>query len=430
MKPNLKTPKGIPLSTPRKLQTLRGFRDFLPQEARKRQYVLSKIVEVFEYYGFDPLETPTLEYQEVLLGKYGAEADKLVFKFEDEGGRKVALRYDQTVPTARVLAQYGQDLPLPFKRYQIQSAFRAEKPQKGRFREFLQCDIDIVGAPPPLPDAEILAVMFAVYKNLGVNKLTIKLNDRKDLFSLLAKAGVPEKLELRATQIIDKLDKLPEESVGQILAEATSPDIAAHVLKLLKDNPSPSPELEEITQKAFKLGVDADSIVYSPYLARGLDYYTGIIMEGLIEGYQAGSVFGGGRFDNLIGQLSGGKVDLPAVGVSIGIDRTVEALDSLKLLPQTKTAAQVLVSVFDQSLADESLALAVSLRNQGIRVELYPSMSTKLDKQLKFADKKGIPFVIIIGEKEAQEKTATLKNMHTGDQRTLPLDKLASVIKS
>ncbi|MBI2010573.1 MAG: histidine--tRNA ligase [Candidatus Chisholmbacteria bacterium] len=413
-----------------KLQTLKGFRDFLPQEARKRQYAIAKIVEVFEYYGFDPLETPTLEYQGVLLGKYGAEADKLVFKFEDEGGRKVALRYDQTVPVARVLAQYGQELPMPFKRYQIQSAFRAEKPQKGRFREFLQCDIDIVGANPPLPDAEILAVLFNVYQNLGVKNFKIKINDRKDLFALLAKAGVPKDKELRATQIIDKLDKAGDEKVRAMLSQATNPDVASSVLKLLSNNPTPSPELEAISGKAFKLGVPEDCLTFSPYLARGLDYYTGLIMEGVIDGYEGGSVFGGGRFDQLIGQLSGGKVDLPAVGVSIGIDRTVAALDSLKLLPESKTAAQVLVTIFDSELADASLALATTLRDNGLKVELYPSLSTKLDKQLKFADKKGIPFVLIIGAKEAQTKTATLKNMASGDQQTLPLDKLADVIKS
>lgn len=397
------------------LQPLKGFRDFLPAEARKRAYAIRKINDVFEAFGFEPLETPTLERKELLLGKYGEEADKLVYSFTDHGGREVALRYDQTVPTARILAMYNQELPMPWRRSQIQPVWRAENTQKGRYREFLQCDADIFGATSPLSDAELVSLSYAIFKNLGFDGVEILINDRQVLFTVMENVGIEKDLQLSVIQSIDKLDKKSEEEVGKELvvkglSKKSVEDLFAE-LKITK----PTEYLSQVMTYANALGVHKSALIFQPYLARGLDYYTGTIFEVKIKGYPAGSVLGGGRYDNLIGLLSG--VDIPAVGFAVGFDRTIDAMEEFGLFPKDTTSTDILVSVFDKETATRSAEVAMFLRSQHVNVELYPSDNTKLEKQFKFANKKQIKYVLVIGPEELKKDSVILKNMGTGDQQ-------------
>lgn len=407
------------------LQTLKGFRDFLPAEKRARDLVESSIKSTFELYGFEPLETPTLEYAELLLGKYGTEADKLVYSFEDRGGRQVALRYDQTVPTARILAQYQNELGKGFRRYQIQPVFRADKPQKGRYREFTQCDADIFGVTSPLADAEILAVYYNIYKNLGLSDMVIELNDRDTLISTLSPFTSDTVPVYSIIQSVDKLDKLTvTEVTTELVAKGMSGKDAVQALANI-ESARPSPNLESILVAVKALGVPAANLKFNPTIARGLDYYTGMIFEGKIP-RESGSVGGGGRYDKLIENLGGPSI--PAVGFGLGFDRTVEVLMSRSLLPSYQ-ATRALVTIFSPSLQGVTLKVAAKLRSAGINTELYPDPSDKLDKQFKFADKKMIPFAIVIGEEEVKNKTVTIKNLSTRQQLTLPLDEAIAKLR-
>jgi histidyl-tRNA synthetase len=409
------------------LQTLKGFRDFLPEEKRRRDFVMGKIVEVFERFGFEPLETPTLEYASLLLGKYGSEADKLVYTFEDAGGRRVGLKYDQTVPTSRVLAQYREKLPKYFRRYQIQNVFRAEKPQKGRFREFTQCDIDIFGTTSPLSDAEIVACTYQVYKNIGFPDVVIKLNDRVVITTALTPLANKKVTVSSIIQSIDKLDKTSEYEVEQeLINKGLDMETAKKALETLAAA-EPSDNLVEIMEAAKALGVPEEVVIYEPSLARGLDYYTGMILEVVIPEFTAGSVAGGGRYDKLIDELGG--VDIPAVGLAFGFDRTVQAAEELGLLPKNNSSASILVTVFDTSTVNQSLELASALRKEGISVEVYPEVD-KLGKQLKLANDKRIPFVAIIGPNEAEANKVTLKDMEKETEETLTLDQVVSRLRS
>lgn len=389
-------------------QTLKGFRDFLPKEARKRQYVISILKDVFSSYGFEPLETPTLEYEELLMGKYGTEGDKLMYRFKDNGERRVAMRYDQTVPLARVIAQYQNELPMPFKRYQIQNVWRAENTQRGRFREFLQCDIDIVGSDNSLSDAEILAIISDSYEALGFKNFTILVNDRS-LFS-----GLPPK----AITIIDKLKKIGKERVAE---ELKSLDIDQSVLEKLLSS-SPPENLKKILESVKTLGIDAEKVRFEPTLARGLDYYTGIIIEVEVEGYTVGSVGGGGRFDELIGMFS--KNHIPAVGFAFGFDRILEAMEEQKLFPEDMTSTTVLVTIFSKELLPKSVEISYMLRAAGVSTELFLDENSKMEKQLKYADQKNIPFVIIIGPEEEKKKMVKVKNLKTREQRDVKITDL------
>jgi histidyl-tRNA synthetase len=406
------------------VQTLKGFRDFLPAEKRKRDFVATKMREVFVTYGYDPLETPTLEYASLLLGKYGDEADKLVYTFADRGERQIGLRYDQTVPTARVLGQYQNQLPRYFRRYQIQNVFRADKPQKGRFREFTQCDCDIFGSTSPIADAEILAVYYQAYRNVGFGLVIIEINDRETLLSTLSPFATPEVNVASIIQSIDKLDKLtPEAVVAELNAKGLQLDQAQQVLVAI-ENAEPSARLQEIVDLSINLGIPQAALKINPKIARGLDYYTGMIFEGRIPEYSGGSVGGGGRYDNLLKDLTG--LEMPAVGFGIGFDRTVEAAEELGLLPASLVQTKVLVAVFDEQTINQTLALAAQLRAAGIATELYPALD-KLGKQFKLADQKKIPFVALIGEREAEQNTVTLKNMTTGEQQTVAASDVASL---
>jgi histidyl-tRNA synthetase len=409
------------------IQTLKGFRDFLPKEKRARDFVASKIRATFERFGFEPLETPTLEYADLLLGKYGAEADKLVYTFEDKGGRKVGLRYDQTVPTARVLAQYQNELPRYFRRYQIQNVFRADKPQSGRYREFTQCDPDIFGSRSPIADAEIVAVTYFAFKNVGFPTVVLKLNDRQTLFSSLEPFATDTVPVLSIIQSIDKLDKMSETDVlTELQQKGLSPEAASQAMTAIK-TAEPSENLQQIIDNTKDLGVPESSLTISSTLARGLDYYTGMIFEVIVPEYGSGSLAGGGRYDNLIKQLGG--PDIPAVGIAFGFDRMVEAAQQLQLVPASSAAVKILVTVFDENTQKTSLQIASLLRSNDINTQVFPTID-KLPKQLAYASKTAIPFVAIIGPDEQQKQVVTLKNMKTGEQVTDTLEKVIPFLQS
>ena len=358
-------------------QTLKGFRDFLPETMTIRNKVISTLKAVFESYGFAELQTPTLEYAEVLTGKYGEEAEKLMYLFKDPGNRAVGLKYDLTVPLARLMTQYP-DLPKPFKRYQIQPAFRAENTQKSRYREFYQCDIDTIGTTSPLADAEILAVISDSLSALKFSDFTIRVNSRQILFDLIIKSGISSDKTFTVLQIIDKLDKKPRTEIEVELASKQVDQLQINNLFSLLDTAQPDPKLQEIIDLGIKLG--ARNVQFSPFLVRGLDYYTGAIFETIVEKPKIGSITGGGRYDQLIKTLGG--PDLPAVGTTIGLDRICDVIADLNLWPNLpKSPAQVLVAIFSPDLYSPALKLSRSLRESGVNTELYPNPNIKLDKQ-------------------------------------------------
>lgn len=401
----------------KQVQNLKGFRDFLPEEKRVRDFITNQIISVFELYGFEPIQTPTLEYASLLMGKYGDEADKLVYSFTDNGGRKVALRYDQTVPTSRVLAQYENELPKYFRRYQIQPVFRADKPQKGRYREFIQCDCDIYGTTSTVADAELLSVYYQVYQKLGLKSIILRINDRDTLLNSLCEYATDSVDVFSIIQSIDKLDKLSEEQVVTDLTKKGLSQKNAQAVITTIASAEMSKNLKMTVQQAVALGVPESALQFTPTLARGLDYYTGIIFEGIIPEYTGGSVGGGGRYDKLIGQLCGR--DIQANGFAIGFDRTIEAVTQLCPIDSSQLATtQVLVTRFSEELTEVALKTAFELRNAGISVEIYPEVD-RLGKQFKLANQKNIPFVIVIGETEAETNQLVLKNMQSGEQELL-----------
>jgi histidyl-tRNA synthetase len=408
------------------LQTLKGFRDFLPKEMQAREFVTNRVKEVFKLFGFEPLETPTLEYAALLLGKYGEEADQLVYTFLDRGERQVGLRYDQTVPTARILAQYQHELPRYFRRYQIQNVFRADKPQRGRYREFTQCDIDIFGTNSPLADAEIIACSYFAFKNVGYPKIEIQVNDRQTLFQTLQPFESQKVNVFSIIQSIDKLDKQDrDEVVRELVAKGLAKEQAQAALKSTQEAPA-SANLDQIIQACQHLGVPEEVIQYNPTLARGLDYYTGMICEVFVPDYPLGSYAGGGRYDNLIEQLGGPAT--PATGVAFGFDRMIEGAIELGLVPIKESITQVLVTIFDEETQKYSLKVAQQLRQAGIRTEVYPELD-RLGKQMKTADQKEIPFVVIIGPDEAKQGIVTIRDMKTGEQETPKMEAAAEVLK-
>lgn len=387
--------------------TPKGFRDFLPEDTLKRQFVLGKIIQVFKRFGFDPLETPTLEYAQTLKGKYG-EDERLIYEFVTKGGDEVALRYDQTVPLARVIAQYPQ-LPKPFKRYQVQTAFRGENTQRGRYREFLQCDADIIGSPSPLADAEILALATEIYKSLGL-EIIIKINDRQLL------VGV----EPKYLAAIDKLNKIGEPGVLKELQEKGLSEADAKSLFDRINTLTINQNLDQIIKLYKDLGYDAQTLQFDPTLVRGLDYYTGLILEVVIKAEpNSSSLLGGGRWDNMIGKFTG--TDMPAIGFAIGFDRTIEAMEAANLIPKLSTSTKVLVTVFSPELLNKTLEINSRLRSNNINTEVWLDANAKLDKQFKYADQKGIPYVIIVGPDEVSKNTVTIKNFQTKQQETTSL---------
>ncbi len=391
------------------IQTLKGFRDFLPKDAKKREYVINTLKTVFESYGFEPLETPSLEYEEILAGKYGEEGDKLMYKFEDNGKRKVALRYDQTVPLARVVAQYQNELPMPFKRYQIQNVWRAENTQKGRYREFTQCDIDTVGSPSLMSDAEVISCALETVKKLGFKNAKVLINDR----------SVFDNLKPQFISAIDKLEKIGKDGVTkELIKKGMSKPNAQKLINSFEGN-KPVPNIISLFKNLEKFGLEENKdFVFKSSLARGLDYYTSTVFEIASEDYIYGSLAGGGRYDNLIGIFAGKQI--PAVGFSFGFDRVIEAMSELNLFPAGLSVTKVLVTNTDEKKA---LGTAKTLRENDINTEIYLD-EKDLEKQLKYADKKDIPFSIIFDKDKL-----ILKDMIRRTQETLTLEEIIKKIK-
>lgn len=400
-----------------KATTLKGFRDFPPSQALQRQWLEKKIRRIFELWGYDPIETPTLESLDLFSGQIG-EDEKLFFSFEDQGGRQVALRYDQTVPTCRFVGQNRQQLAFPFKRYQIQPAFRAEKPQKGRYREFLQCDADIFGLDSPLADAELIALSLDIFRRLGFPKAKVLINDRQ----LLKDIPYP------AIAAIDKLSKIgPSGVIKEMIGKGINENDAKQYLQTIQ-NLKPNQTINTIIDYLKQLGFPSDWYQFDPTIARSFSYSTGPIWEVVIPGFDGGSVLGGERFDKLVLDISGQEV--PATGFGLGFDRTLEAAIQLGIAPQFSTLSSVLISPLDSNSLSYSLAVSQQLRDAGINTELYPDPNAKIQKQLKYANKKGIPFVAIIGDQELKDKTVTLKDMDKGAQETLLVSELVSKLSS
>ena len=428
------------------VQPARGTRDFLPADVRRREYVIGIVRGVYERYGFEPLETPAFENIETLLGKYGEEGNKLIFKIlrrgEHEAGGEadLALRYDLTVPLARVIAQYQNELPKFFKRYQIQPVWRADRPARGRFREFFQCDIDSVGSTSPVVEAELLAAVSEVMLKLGFEDFTVRLNHRHLLSAILEQAGLPRAQHGDALISIDKLDKLDREKVTlDMVARGIDRSVATRcldafaapaaagngdLLDRLETSLSANGEgvrsagevreilrLAETTPAAGRIRLDLS-------LARGLSYYTGAIMEIAVPDL-AGSLGGGGRYDNLIGMFLGR--DVPACGFSLGLERIIVVMGERKMFPDSVEhgAIDVMVTLWNEESQADALALAAALRSAGLRVDVYPEVD-KLGKQFKYASSRNVAFVAVVGDDERARGEVTLKDLRSGTQQAIP----------
>lgn len=432
-------------------RVFKGARDFLPEQMLHRERITGVMREVFKKYGFAPIETPAIEYLDVLTGKYGEDADRLIYKLNYKTGEKdeAALHYDLTVPFSRVVAM-NPDLPMPFKRYQIQPVWRADRPQphQGRFREFYQCDIDAVGSTSMLIDAELVAITYEVLSKLGFKTFLIKINNRKILDGVIQYAGIDKSLVQDVCRSIDKLDKATWEevhnelkskgieinSIEKLRSILHSPfdydldTINPHLsmLSYLENNlPSENiaikgiEELKEMFRYLNLLGVDSNNYTFDLSLARGLDYYTGPIFETkLTDQPHMGSLTGGGRYDGLIGMFTG--KEMPSAGTTLGLDRIFTAMQQLNMLPEVKTSTQVLIARFSEATLDACLQLAAALRNEGVNTEVYPE-NAKLKKQFTYADKKAIPFMVIIGEEELANGTVALKNLKNSEQKVLSI---------
>lgn len=433
-----------------KPRLLKGFRDYLPETMIAKERMLRRVARTFEAHGFAPLQTPALEYQEVLLGKYGDESDKLLYRFRDLGDRAVALRYDLTVPLARVVAQYP-DLEQPFRRYQIGTVWRAEKPGPGRYREFMQCDVDITGTPSILADAEILAAGASVLLDLGVDSFVIRVNNRKILNAALRRVGISEEAQVKdVLRIVDKLPKVGEGAVRSELSEVADledrtldglfeflnlgasggpEEVLGRLPALMTGNEEGAAglrELEGLLDCVRSMGL-ANRVEVDLSIARGLDYYTGTIYETFLSGKESrGSIMSGGRYDTLIGVFC--KQPVPAVGISLGIDRLFNTLLDLDLVQTTRATARVLVAVFDEETASEAARVASELRTSGVPTELYPA-TDKLKKQFRYADRKGIPIVVLVGPDEIASGTAKVKNLEKREEDVVQRVDLAGHIK-
>ena len=408
-----------------------GTRDFLPAQMASRLRLVERLRKVFVTYGFEPLETPAMERIETLLGKYGEEGDRLVFKIlkrgegEATGEADLALRYDLTVPLARVVAMHPE-LPMPFKRHQIQPVWRADRPQKGRFREFWQCDVDTVGSTSPIADAECLAVLHDSLVALGFDHFQIVVNHRAILSGLAKAVKAPS--ETKFLTALDKLDKIGREGVSAELQAMGVPDVARlwDMLDAADVDPVALEDIARITELARDLGVQQDRIAVDHTLARGLDYYTGGVWEVRVTEPKIGSLGGGGRYDNLIGMFAGRT--LPAVGASLGIDRIAVVMEELGMWPQGKTDVQVWVTVFSGELQPAALGVATALRRAGIACEITLD-DRKLGKQVKAADQRGVPFAVVVGPDEAAKGVVQLKRLATGEQWTVTVDEAVARIR-
>jgi len=429
---------------------LKGFQDTLPQLAMQRREMLSHIEKVFCLFGFSPIDTPALEYTEILLGKGSAETDKQLFRFTDNGGRDVSMRFDLTIPLARFVALHQNELTFPFKRFHIAPVWRAEKPQKGRYREFIQCDFDTIGSDSKSADAEIVAVICQALKSVSV-KHQVRINNRSILNGVLESLNVKER-SLSVLRAIDKLEKLGREVVEKELREEAqlTPENISRVfqyielssqgadpvslLKELRSFLSNSElglkgvlELEEVFTAAQDFGADIQDLEIDLTIARGLDYYTATVFETrLRELPSIGSICSGGRYDDLASLYT--RRRLPGVGASIGLDRILAGLDELKKLSSKTSPADVFVTVLDESAKQSAFSLARQIREKGVacEVQLEPS---SLGGQLKYADVKGIKFAVIVGSSEVSLQSAAVKNLQTKEQsEKMPFSQIAGYL--
>jgi histidyl-tRNA synthetase len=414
-------------------RVLKGFRDYLPEMMGRRSQMLTTASGVFERFGFAPLATPALEYTDILLGKYGDEGDKLLYRFEDNGGRDVSLRYDLTVPLARVVAQHTQ-LPRPFKRYQIAPVWRAEKPGKGRFREFVQCDVDIVGTDSTLADFECIQVGVDLLKSLGVEDFELRINDRRILDGLLALLNVRDRTEqLTALRAVDKLPKIGWDGVRAELNQTTN--LNADQLDTL--SAFLTADLHDVDESMVDMDVAGDGIAHMSQLmdwaddlgiggyvktdlsiARGLDYYTSTIYETFLTKMpDLGSVMSGGRYDDLLTMFS--KNTVPAVGISMGVDRLLVGLTELGLTSDADVGPQIYITVFSEETISPSQRFAAKLRNAGFRVQVHLQPGQKLGRQFKAADRCGASFVVVAGPEECAKGEVTVKDLSKREQVTV-----------
>jgi histidyl-tRNA synthetase len=427
----------------------KGMRDFLPAEMLKREYVFGVVREVFHRYGFEPLQTPVLELHETLMGKYGEDAEMLIYQAQHTGGKEsLALRYDLTVPLARVVAQHESEIALPFKRYQISPVWRAERPQRGRYREFYQCDADIVGVAGMHADAEIVGVITTALRRLGFPQFSVKINNRKLLTAMGTYSGVPDASLPDLYRSVDKFDKIGAAGVQEELERrGIAPDAVARMMHLLQapgqgaerldfaeelmgNLPAAAEGLGELRALAEHLadaGVPAAHLDFDFTMVRGLSYYTGPIFETIITEPNLGSITGGGRYDGLIGLFR--KEPLPTTGTALGIERIIDLMDELNLYPPSLsgTVAQVLVTVFDEATRGEATRLAALLRTSGVNTELY-LLDKKLGQQFGHADKKGIPLVAIAGPEEIAAGQVKLKRLRDGHEVTVSREALAAAV--
>lgn len=439
-----------------------GTRDFTPEQVAKRTYIFDTIKKVFMKYGFQPIETPTMENLSTLTGKYGEEGDKLLFKvlnngdylskvtpsvYDEKNSSKMisqicdrGLRYDLTVPFARFVVMHQNEITFPFKRYQIQPVWRADRPQRGRYREFYQCDADVVGSNSLVYEAELAQIYDEVFEKLGLN-VVIKINNRKILFGMAEAAGIPEKF-MDMTVAIDKLDKIGWEGVEKELQSREVPDSAIQMIaQLLKvtnlsdlekfgdKSPSLLRGIEELRtfHQYFDLKQNKNEVKFDITLARGLNYYTGCIFEVAAKDVKMGSIGGGGRYDDLTGVF--GLKNVSGVGISFGADRIYDCLEDLGLFPEeAQQSLQVLFVAMDEASHLYSFKALTQVREAGINADIYPEPA-KIKKQLDYADKRKVPYVVIIGSEETQTGLLAFKNMVSGEQQKLSLDEIIEVLK-
>ena len=446
----------------------KGTRDFSPSEMRKWNYVFQIIKQSFEKYGFEQIETPSMENLETLTGKYGDEGDKLIFKILNSGDflsktkfdnnststsivsdiSKKALRYDLTVPFARYVVQNRNDITFPFRRYQIQNVWRADRPQKGRYREFYQCDADIIGTKSLISELELIQLYDDVFDALKLDDFSIKINNRKVLSGIAEVMGESDRL-IDITIALDKLEKIGVEKVKQELLDkglsdesinkldllfsisGTSDEKLSTLRQFLVDSEIGSKGVEELTFiiDSFKnINLKSAKLEIDVTLARGLDYYTGAIIEVVANNVKIGSIGGGGRYDNLTGVF--GLDNMPGVGISFGFDRICLVLDTLNLYPDIqKSNTRVLFANFGNTEALYAYNLLNILRDEGVKSEIYPS-NDKLKKQMQYADRKGVEFVVLTGDNEIKENILTVKNMFDGSQKNMTFEDFILTLKS
>jgi histidyl-tRNA synthetase len=423
--------------TPR---TLKGFRDHLPETMIPRERLIDTAKRVYRSYGFSPIDTPALEYLEILTGKGSDETDRLMYRFQDHGGRDVGMRFDLTVPLARFVAQHVNELGTPFKRYHIATVWRGENTHRGRYREFMQCDFDTIGTRSVAADIEAALVIHDLLRAIGFSRFTIHINNRAILNGLLQRLDLADQ-SAAILRALDKLAKIgPEQVIREMQSTAgTSAAQAAEVLQLaalsgtnqeILQQLEPSvagteagqaglDRLRQIVQGLQAAGVDQQHLALDVSIARGLDYYTGVVFETFLDDLPGiGSVCSGGRYDNLAGLYS--KQELPGIGASLGLDRLLAGMEELGMIERVRTPAEVLVAFFDQERLNDYLRLAAVIRRAGFGVELFPDPK-KLGQQLKYADQRGFRAALIAGSREFDEDACQLKNLQTGDAQTYSL---------